>query len=66
MKMKKSLQFENVIAPWNADGKNTYTVTGCIGFGIERFVLSFLSQYSEDEEKWPENIRMEYLGKYDS
>ena len=24
MKMKKSLQFENVIAPWNADGKNTY------------------------------------------
>ena len=22
--MMKSLQFENVIAPWNADGKNTY------------------------------------------
>lgn len=52
--------------PFNISVKDKDTVTGCIGFGIERFVLSFLSQYSEDEEKWPENIRMEYLGKYDS
>jgi seryl-tRNA synthetase len=32
-------------------------VSGCIGFGIERWVLAFLSQYGFDTDKWPEAIR---------
>ncbi|KTD86643.1 aminoacyl--tRNA ligase-related protein [Paenibacillus etheri] len=29
------------------------TVTGCIGFGIERWVLAFMCQYGIHYEKWP-------------
>lgn len=28
-------------------------MTGCVGFGLERFVFAFLSQYGLDESKWP-------------
>jgi seryl-tRNA synthetase len=28
-------------------------VTGCVGFGIERWVLAFLSQYGIDPNQWP-------------
>lgn len=31
-------------------------VTGCVGFGIERLVLSFLSQYGTDISTWPDKI----------
>ena len=46
--------------PFNIKIKDKDTVTGCIGFGLERFVLSFLSQYGEDSNNWPELIRKEY------
>ncbi|KYH33958.1 amino acid--[acyl-carrier-protein] ligase [Clostridium tepidiprofundi DSM 19306] len=36
------------------------TVTGCVGFGIERWVIAFLSQYGECVERWPEDIRLAY------
>lgn len=32
-------------------------VTGCIGFGLERWVLAFIAQYGWDEYKWPEIIQ---------
>lgn len=35
-------------------------VTGCLAFGLERFVLAFLSQYGLDESKWPANFLQEY------
>lgn len=35
------------------------TVTGCVGFGIERWVLCFLSRYGECEKNWPEEVRKE-------
>lgn len=37
------------------------TVTACVGFGLQRWVIAFLSQYSLDESKWPEIIREKYL-----
>lgn len=33
------------------------TESGCIGFGIERFVIAFLKQYGTNEGKWPEIVR---------
>lgn len=35
-------------------------VTGCLAFGLERFILAFLSQYGLDESKWPAKFRSEY------
>lgn len=35
-------------------------VTGCVGFGIERWALSFLAQYGLDEAKWPAAFREQY------
>lgn len=32
-------------------------VTGCVGFGIERWVLAFLSQYGCDVKDWPDEIQ---------
>jgi len=37
------------------------TVTGCVGFGLERWVLAFLSQYGINIDNWPECVRKEYL-----
>ncbi|WP_419871390.1 hypothetical protein [Candidatus Pristimantibacillus sp. PTI5] len=34
------------------------TVTGCVGFGLERWVLAFLAQHGPDPEQW--NIRINY------
>lgn len=31
--------------------------TGCVGFGIERWVLAFLSQYGLDAENWPNKVK---------
>ena len=38
------------------------TVTGCVGFGIERWVLCFLSQFGEDENKWSKEVQKEIYG----
>lgn len=35
-------------------------VTGCVGFGIERWVFAFLSQYGLDEAKWPAAFLEQY------
>ncbi|MCI8669052.1 MAG: hypothetical protein HFI34_05970 [Lachnospiraceae bacterium] len=43
--------------------KDKETVTGCIGYGLERFVFAFLSQYGEDYENWPKPIKQEYILK---
>lgn len=32
------------------------SVTGCVGYGIERWVLAFLSQYGIDIKNWPKSI----------
>lgn len=37
------------------------TVTGCVGFGIERWVLSFLCQYGSNPSNWPLMIKNKYL-----
>lgn len=38
-------------------------VTGCVGFGIERWVLAFLCQYGKEEKNWPECVR-KFCEKY--
>lgn len=35
-------------------------VTGCVGFGLERWVISFLTQFGSNENNWPDSIRKEY------
>jgi seryl-tRNA synthetase len=35
-------------------------VTGCVGFGIERWAFAFLAQYGLDEALWPQSFREQY------
>ncbi|TVY09367.1 hypothetical protein [Paenibacillus cremeus] len=35
-------------------------VTGCVGFGIERWAFAFLAQYGLDEAQWPVSFREQY------
>ncbi|TDF93457.1 hypothetical protein [Paenibacillus piri] len=35
-------------------------VTGCVGFGIERWAFAFLAQYGLDETVWPAAFREQY------
>ncbi|MCD1260791.1 hypothetical protein B5M42_018480 [Paenibacillus athensensis] len=35
-------------------------VTGCVGFGIERWAFAFLAQYGLDEQQWPAAFREQY------
>lgn len=49
--------------PFNIKVNSMEAVTGCIGYGIERFVLAFLSQYGEDVNNWPDDIRKVYKMK---
>lgn len=44
--------------PFNIRVKNVETpVTGCVGFGIERWVLAFIAQFGWDESEWPAKIK---------
>lgn len=36
------------------------TVTGCVGFGLERWVMAFLNQYGENINQWPDKLKEEY------
>ena len=36
------------------------TVTGCIGFGLERWVIAFISQFGIDINNWPDEIKNAY------
>lgn len=48
--------------PFNISVKNCKdTVTGCIGFGLQRWLTAFISQYSWDDNNWPEIIKQEYI-----
>lgn len=35
-------------------------VTGCVGFGIERWAFAFLAQYGLNEQAWPQAFREQY------
>ncbi|GKS14810.1 hypothetical protein YDYSY3_58100 [Paenibacillus chitinolyticus] len=35
-------------------------VTGCVGFGIERWAFAFLAQYGMNEADWPASFREQY------
>lgn len=39
---------------------NNETVTGCIGFGIERWVIAFWCQYGNNPQNWPQEVRDAY------
>lgn len=32
-------------------------VSGCVGFGIERWILVFLAQYGTDSACWPDEVK---------
>ena len=42
----------------------TEAVTGCVGFGIERWVLAFLMQFGSDHSNWPKCIQEEYVRRW--
>ncbi|WP_341279716.1 hypothetical protein [Paenibacillus sp. FSL H8-0537] len=42
-----------------ADGKPA--VTGCLAFGLERWVLAFLAQYGLAKENWPPAIQHQFV-----
>lgn len=46
--------------PFNISVRNEDTVTACIGFGLQRFVVSFFCQFGYQEKNWPERIRRSY------
>lgn len=35
-------------------------VTGCVGFGLERWVIAFISQYGVDPHNWPQKVKEEW------
>lgn len=37
--------------------EDNYVSTGCLAFGLERWIFAFLSQYGLDSEKWPKQIK---------
>lgn len=39
------------------------TVTGCIGFGIERWVIAFICQCGFDPIQWPDEIKNAYYNR---
>ena len=36
---------------------STPILTGCVGFGLERFIYAFLCQHGLDEQAWPARVR---------
>lgn len=46
--------------PFNISVENIDTETGCVGFGLQRWVIAFVSQYGWDEKNWPKSIRTAY------
>jgi len=36
------------------------TVTGCVGYGLERWIIAFISQYGNEPDKWPNAVKEEY------
>lgn len=47
--------------PFNIKVKDVEsTVTGCVGIGIERWLIAFLSQYGYNHDDWPESVQNAY------
>ena len=43
-----------------ADG--SYAYSGCVAFGLERWVLAILAQHGVDESAWPDSVRRWFAG----
>lgn len=41
-------------------------VTGCMAFGLERWVFAFLAQYGLDASRWPARLRADFEGWRDA
>lgn len=37
-----------------------HATTGCVGFGLERWVFAFLAQFGLEERQWPKRFREQY------
>ncbi|NJM28775.1 MAG: hypothetical protein HC855_00335 [Rhizobiales bacterium] len=44
------------------DGAGEPAQTGCVGLGIERWVLAAFTQHGFDERRWPESVREKLFG----
>lgn len=41
-------------------------VTGCVGFGLERWVIAFLSQFGAEPDNWPQSIKEKWENQDES
>ena len=41
-------------------------VTGCVGFGLERWVIAFLSQFGAEPDNWPQSIKKKWENQDES
>lgn len=47
--------------PFNISVKDVeHTETGCVGFGIERWIVAFLRQFGDEPGAWPESVITEW------
>jgi len=44
------------------DGEGLPVQTGCVGLGIERWVLAAFTQHGFDESRWPAEVREAIFG----
>ena len=44
------------------DSEGNAAMTGCVGLGIERWVLAVFTQHGFDEERWPAEVRERIFG----
>lgn len=75
MHLKINAKEEMAVASFNLHGKafsdpfninvkgEDDTVTACVGYGLQRWVIAFLCQFGFDEKNWPNEIADEYRRK---
>ncbi len=52
-----NLHGNNFTHPFGIKIKGKDTVSGCAGFGLERMILSFFSQFGTEVSNWPDEVR---------
>jgi seryl-tRNA synthetase len=63
MQKYKKIQLKNKVKYEVRLARNLSSFSGCVGFGLDRWIIGFLTQYGIDERKWPDIVR-EKLKKY--
>ena len=57
-----NLHGEFFAKPFAIQSGDACAQTGCVGFGLERWLYAFLAQHGPDREGWPASVRDRFLG----